>query len=269
MVSVEKWRVWGSVVEVDVTEGAALPEATSLIVGVIDEAESVCDLQRGDAEIHAVNLSQGAPVKVSRRMSALLRSALWAARMTDGAVNPLVSERPGENVIPTVHPEPSYLDVQIDDDVVFAPWGASLDITDIAKADTVGRAADLVARELECGALVRIGDVIATSGHCPAGGWQVPVPGDDTVELVNGTAMSTTFGPPAAEPPTDTEPPFTEPLSTEWATVTVIADDALWAYAASVAAMSRGIGAIRWIEQQELRARLEDRAGRVYTTENW
>ncbi len=84
MVSVEKWRVWGSVVEVDVTEGAALPEAAALIAAVIDEAESVCDIHRGDAEIHAVNLSQGAPVKVSRRMSALLRSALWAARMTDG-----------------------------------------------------------------------------------------------------------------------------------------------------------------------------------------
>ena len=259
MVSVEKWKVWGSVVEVDVTEGAALPEAAALIAAVIDEAESVCDLHRGDAEIHAVNLSQGAPVKVSRRMSALLRSALWAARMTDGVVNPLATESPDEDLIPTVHPEPSFLDVQIDDDVVFAPWGASFDITDTAKADTVDRAAELVARQLECGAAVRIGDVIATAGHCPAGGWQIPVPGDGEVELVNGTAMATAVGPPVTEPPT----------ATEWETVSVIADDALWAYAASVAALARGIGAIRWIEQHELRARLVDRSGRVYTTESW
>ncbi|MDT2009156.1 FAD:protein FMN transferase [Rhodococcus opacus] len=259
MVSVEKWKVWGSVVEVDVTEGAALPEAAALIAAVIDEAESVCDIHRGDAEIHAVNLSQGAPVKVSRRMSALLRSALWAARMTDGVVNPLATESADEDLIPTVHPAPSFLDVQIDDDVVFAPWGASFDITDTAKADTVDRAAELVARQLECGAAVRIGDVVATSGHCPAGGWQIPVPGDGEVELVNGTAMATAFGPPVTEPPT----------ATEWETVTVIADDALWAYAASVAAVARGIGAIRWIEQHELRARLVDRSGRVYTTESW
>ena len=59
------------------------------------------------------------------------------------------------------------------------------------------------------------------------------------------------------------------PTATEWETVTVIADDALWAYAASVAALARGIGAIRWIEQHELRARLVDRSGRVYTTESW
>ncbi|TQC42924.1 hypothetical protein EEB14_46060 [Rhodococcus sp. WS4] len=259
MVSVEKWKVWGSVVEVDVTEGAALPEAAALIAAVIDEAESVCDIHRGDAEIHAVNLSQGAPVKVSRRMSALLRSALWAARMTDGVVNPLATESADEDLIPTVHPAPSFLDVQIDDDVVFAPWGASFDITDTAKADTVDRAAELVARQLECGAAVRIGDVVATAGHCPAGGWQIPVPGDGEVELVNGTAMATAFGPPVTEPPT----------ATEWETVTVIADDALWAYAASVAALARGIGAIRWIEQHELRARLVDRSGRVYTTESW
>jgi thiamine biosynthesis lipoprotein len=259
MVSVEKWKVWGSVVEVDVTEGAALPEATALIAGVIEETEAVCDLQRGDAEIHAVNLSQGAPVKVSRRMSALLRSALWAARMTDGVVDPLASEMADDTLIPTVHPAPSFRDIQIDDDVVFAPWGASLDITDTAKADTVDRAAALVARELECGAAVRIGDVIATAGHCPAGGWQISVPGNGDVELVNGTAMATAFAPPVSEPPS----------KTEWESVTVIADDALWAYAASVAALARGIGAIRWIEQQELRARLADRSGRVYTTENW
>ncbi|MBC2642830.1 MULTISPECIES: FAD:protein FMN transferase [unclassified Rhodococcus (in: high G+C Gram-positive bacteria)] len=259
MVSVEKWKVWGSVVEVDVTEGAALPEAAALIAAVIDEAESVCDIHRGDAEIHAVNLSQGAPVKVSRRMSALLRSALWAARMTDGVVNPLAAESADEDLIPTVHPAPSFLDVQIDDDVVFAPWGASFDITDTAKADTVDRAAELVARQLECGAAVRIGDVVATAGHCPAGGWQIPVPGDGEVELVNGTAMATAFGPPLTEPPT----------ATEWETVTVIADDALWAYAAGMAALARGIGAIRWIEQHELRARLVDRSGRVYTTESW
>ncbi|MEV0945432.1 FAD:protein FMN transferase [Rhodococcus sp. NPDC049939] len=263
MVRVQKWKVWGSVVEVDVTEAAALPEAAALIADVIDEAESVCDIHRGDAEIHAVNLSQGAPVKVSRRMSALLRSALWVARMTDGAVNPLISE-PSDDSVPTVHPEPSFLDVQIDDDVVFAPWGASFDITDTAKADTVGRAAELVAGELECGAAVRIDDVIATAGHCPAGGWQIPVPGDDEIELANGTAMATAFAlsdEPSAATDADAVP--------EWEAVTVIADDALWAYGAAATALMRGGGAIRWIEQHELRARLVDRSGRVYTTGNW
>jgi len=43
----------------------------------------------------------------------------------------------------------------------------------------------------------------------------------------------------------------------------------VWAYAASEVALIRGISAIKWVEQQELRARLVDRSGRVYTTESW
>ncbi|MFD4368472.1 FAD:protein FMN transferase [Rhodococcus sp. NPDC058521] len=261
MVSAEQWVVWDSVVEVDVTEGAALSAASALIARVIEDTESVCDLRRGDAEIHAVNLSQGEPVKVSRRMSALLRSALWAARMTDGVVGPLAAARFDDEKIPPVHPVPTYQDVQIDDDIVFAPWGASFDITETAKADTVARAAELVATELECGAAVRIGEVVATAGHCPAGGWQIDVPSDGVVELVNGTAMATVGRSGAADDPL--------PNETEWEQVTVVAADPLWAYAAAEAALARRIGAIRWIEQHDLRARLVDRSGREYTTENW
>jgi len=122
MVSVEKWAMWDSAVEVDVTEGAALPTAHALIASAIDETEAVCDLRRGDAEIHAVNLAQGTPVKVTRRMSALLRSALWAARMTGGAVNPLADNFSEDESIPPVHPTPTFEDVQLDGDVVYAPW---------------------------------------------------------------------------------------------------------------------------------------------------
>ncbi len=43
MVSVEKWAMWDSAVEVDVTEGAALPTAHALIAAAIDETEAVCD----------------------------------------------------------------------------------------------------------------------------------------------------------------------------------------------------------------------------------
>lgn len=264
MVSVEKWAMWDCAVEVDVTEGAALPRAHALIAAVIEDTEAVCDLRREDAELHAVNLAQGTPVKVTRRMSALLRSALWAARMTAGEVNPLADNFSGDESIPPVHPPPTFEDVQLDGDVVYAPWGASFDITGVAKADTVDRAAHTVAAELQCGVAVRIGDVLAAAGHAPAGGWQIPVPGGEDVELVNGTAIATVHAP---EPPS-WQPDEDRP-STEWVQVSVIADDAVWAYAAGKAALVRGIGAIKWVDQQELRARLVDRFGRVYTTENW
>ncbi|QNG17780.1 FAD:protein FMN transferase [Rhodococcus triatomae] len=274
MVSVEKWTVWDSVVEVDVTEGAALADAAALLADVLEEVEATCDLTRGDAEIHTVNLSQGAPVRVGRRMAALLRSALWAARMTDGAVGPLAGDGldglDADDLHP-IHPVPTYRDVSLDGDVLFAPWGASFDITATAKADTVDRAATLIANELECGAAVRIGDVIATAGHSPAGGWQMPVPGAEDVELRNGTALSTVT---AASPPgalTGTDPASVPDgrHPTRWRQVSVVADDALWAYAASVAALAKGIAAVRWIDEHALRARLVDMRDREYTTENW
>lgn len=261
MVKVTKWITWGEPVEVVVTECAALGPATALVKSLIEETEAACDVQHGDAEIHAVNLAQGTPVQVSTRLAALLRSALWVARMTQGAVSPLAAEREGADSahFSTVHPEPSYVDVQLDDETLLAPWGATFDLTDTAKADTVDRAAVAVASRLECGVLVRMGEVLATAGHCPAGGWQVPVPGDGTVELVSGTAMASAHAGMVSD----------DELAAHWDRVSVVADDALWAYAASAGALHRGIGALQWLEQHELAARLVDRSGRVYLTRGW
>lgn len=255
-----RWSAWDEEIAVRVTEGAALGPAVGLVGAVIAEAESACSLRRGDAEIHAVNLAQGLPVRVSVRLAGLLRSALWVARMTDGAVSPLAIEEPPPRV-PTIHPEPTFADVQIDDSTVFAPWGVTFDITATAKADTADRAAALAENELECGVSVRIGSVVATAGHCPAGGWQAWVPGDGTVELPTRAAMATvgadlTYG-------------EHDPVSGQWEQVTVIAEDALWAYGGAAAAIRRGVGATSWLEEQELAARLVDRAGRVYTTCGW
>lgn len=255
-----RWSAWGEEIEVQVTEVAALGPAVALVGSVIAEAEAACSLQRGDAEIHAVNLAQGLPVRVSVRLARLLRSALWVARMTDGAVGPLVVEDAQAGVAP-IHPTPTFADVQIDDDTVLAPWGASFDITAVAKADTADRAATLVAHELECGALVRVGFDVAAAGHCPAGGWQVQVPGDGVIELPAETALATAG--------VDITFAGHDPVGGEWEQVSVLADDALWAHGAAAAALRRGVGAVTWLEQQELAARLVDRDGRVYTTGGW
>ncbi|MDH6676310.1 thiamine biosynthesis lipoprotein [Rhodococcus sp. LBL1] len=254
------WSAWNEEIEVQVTEGAALGPAVALVGTVLAEAEAACSLQRGNAEIHALNLAQGLPVRVSVSLAGLLRSALWVARMTDGAVSPLAIEESPSGVRP-IHPEPTFADVQIDDATVLAPWGVSFDIAETAKADTADRAAALVAHELECGVLVRVGSVLATAGHCPAGGWQVAVPGDGGIELRAGTAIASvgadlTYG-------------GHDEVSGEWEQVSVMADDALWAYGAAAASIRRGVGAVPWLEQQELGARLVDRLGRVYTTHGW
>lgn len=254
-----RWSAWDEEIEVQVTEAAALGPAAGLVSVVLAESEASCSLHRGDAEIHAVNLAQGLPVRVSVRLARLLRSALWVARMTDGVVSPLAFEEPPSSV-PSIHPEPTFADVQIHDDTVLAPWGVSFDIADTAKADTADRAAVLVADELECGALVRIGGNVATAGHCPAGGWQVPVPGDGAIELPAGTALATDSA---------DRTRTCEGVGGSWEQVTVMAGDALWAYAAAASSNRRSLGAVAWLEQQELAARLVDHDGRVYITCGW
>ncbi|PTR30532.1 thiamine biosynthesis lipoprotein [Rhodococcus sp. OK519] len=255
-----RWSAWNEEIQVQVTEGAALGPAVALVGSVIAGAEAACSLQRGDAEIHAVNLAQGLPVRVSVRLARLLRSALWVARMTDGAVSPLAVDD-SQSGVPSIHPVPTFADVQIDDDTVLAPWGASFDIAGIAKADTADRAAALVAHELECGVLVRVGFDVATAGHCPAGGWQVQVPGNGAVELPTGSAFATAG--------TDVTFAGHDPVGGEWEQVSVMAEDALWAHGSAAASLRRGVGAMTWLEQQELAARLVDRDRRVYTTCGW
>jgi FAD:protein FMN transferase len=256
MINSSQWWGWGEDIALAVTECAALDRAEELVRSVIAETEAACDLRRGDAEIHAVNLGQGTPVRVSPRLSALLRSALWAARMTDGAVNPLAADDLAldEESIHPIHPMPSYRDVHLDGETVLAPWGVSLDISQTARADTADRAAALVARSLECGVLVEIGATVASAGHCPAGGWQVSLPDHTVVELPTGSAMASRTADEQAD---------------RWRTVSVIAADAVWADAAAATALRRGIGAVSWLDQYELAARLVDMRGRIHTTRAW
>ncbi|SEL23270.1 FAD:protein FMN transferase [Rhodococcus maanshanensis] len=259
MVPSMQWHTWGSEVEIQVTEGAALDAAADIAAATLTDVRAACDLTRGDAEIHAVNLSQGMPVKISRRLTALIRAALWAARMTGGAVDPLSHDTADPRRVPPIHPESTFEDVRLDCDTVFAPFGVYLDITGTAKAGIADRVAHTAAGALECGVLMRIGDTISTAGHCPIGGWQVEIGAGAPIEVLTGKALS------SARPA----------VRAEWDAdggldgVTVITEDSLWAYAAAAAAVSRGVAALRWLDENELAARVAYRRGAVRTTDAW
>jgi FAD:protein FMN transferase len=267
-----QWNTWGSEIEVRVTEWAALGEAAEIVRSALERARDVCDLGRGDAEIHEVNQAQGTPVRVSPELGGLIRASLWAARMTGGAVSPLAALDP-DGVLGSEAgsaPEPSYTDVRVHGDTVFAPFGAFLDLTDPAKSVAAHRAARRAADTLECGVCVRVGtsapvpgglDVVATWGHCPIGGWQVdlagpPVAAEDRVEVRAGGAIATVR---------------TEAGSAESGldSVTVAADDGLLAYASAAAALGQGVAALRWLTERDLAARVVYRRGSVRTTDAW
>lgn len=260
-----QWWGWGRQVAVAVTEPGALHRAEMLVRGVIAESESACALERGDSEIHAVNLAQGTPFRTGPRLAEMLRSALWVARMTGGAVTPVVSGEEGfdAEAAPPIHPLPTYQDVQLDGVTVLVPFGTGLDLRATAHADTADHAAASVAENLECGVLVRIGSATATAGHCPAGGWRVPLPDRGDVELPTGTAIASRTDDSGAAPG------GYEADRARWRAVSVMAPAAVWADAAAVTALHRGIGAVSWLEQFELPARLVDMRGRIHTTSGW
>lgn len=253
MITSSNWRAWGTDVALAVTEYAALPRAEAIVRRTIADSEAVCDRARGDAEIHALNLEQGVPVQVSARLAELVRSALWAAHMTGGVLDPVAGDTTGldETSVHPIHPIPRYLDVEVDGCTVHAPYGVVIDVVGTAHADTADTAATHAARALECGVLLRLGDVTASAGHCPAGGWQVALPEHGIIELPARAAIASREG------------------TERWRTVTVIARGAVWADAAAYAAVQRGIGALTWLEQYDLAARLIDARGRIHTTAAW
>ncbi|MFC4603375.1 hypothetical protein [Rhodococcus kronopolitis] len=268
MVPSTQWSTWGSDIEVRVTEWAALGEAADIVAAALSDVRAACDLSCGDAELHAVNLAQGTPVQASRRLLALIRSALWAARMTGGAVSPLSRDTADPVLVPPIHPEPTFADIRVSGDTVLAPFGVCLDITGTAKAGTAHEAARVAAGMLECGVLVRIDDVVATAGHCPIGGWQVLVGGNATarvthsaavVEVLTGNALSSVSA----------AVPGRGDVDAGLETVTVLTDDGLWAYAAATAALGRGVAALRWLAENDLAGRVAYRRGAVRTTEAW
>lgn len=263
-----QWWGWDRQIAIAVTEPGALHRAEMLVRGAVAESEAACALERGDAEIHAVNLAQGIPVTTRPRLAEMLRSALWVARMTGGSVSPVGSDDADLDVeaTPPIHPLPTYLDVQLDGTTVTVPFGLSFDLSATAHADTADYAAALVADSLECGVLVRIGEVSATAGHCPAGGWQVPLPDRGGVELPTGTAMASRTGTTGAAGRVhggDADDGY------RWRAVSVMAQAAVWADAAAATALHRGIGAVSWLEQFDLPARLVDTRGRIHTTAGW
>ena len=74
-------------------------------------------------------------------------------------------------------PAPGWWRIELDPDArtVAVPPGVHLDLGATAKALAADRAADRIAAELGCGALVNLGGDVAVAGSGPAGGWAVGI----------------------------------------------------------------------------------------------
>ncbi|MCQ4122416.1 FAD:protein FMN transferase [Rhodococcus tibetensis] len=248
--SATEWSTWGVHARVVVTDPAALDSAANLVRGYLAAADAAVNRERSDAEIHSLRPGRNTVTPLFARFIA---DALSAAQTTDGKLDP--TSPAGAH---------SWRSVGVDGTEVTLPEGVELDLTSTARASSADHCASTTAELLGCGVLVALGGDIATAGTTPPGGWQVQVqdlPGDPTcqVSIPSGAGVATA---------STVKPLHPDPIAV-WRTVSVVADCCTTAHGASSAAVAMGGGAVDWLTELKLPARLVDQEFRVSTLGGW
>jgi thiamine biosynthesis lipoprotein len=279
----------------------ALDEALAVVREHVAAMDQACSRFRPDSELSRVNAAAGRPVVVGELFARALETALRAAELTAGDVDPtcgaaLVAagyDRDFEQlrqagVRVTVNgprPGPGWRTVRWDaaNRRVTVPRGTLLDFGATAKA----LAADLAAHDAHArtggGVLVGFSGDISACGEPPEGGWRVRVTddhraGDDrpgqTVTLVDGgLATSSTvvrrWAAGSAQFHHIIDPRSGRPAASTWRTVSVAAADCVAANTAATAAIVRGEAAPGWLAALGLPARLVRPDGSVVTVAAW
>ncbi len=293
------WRALGTLVQLVVTDPAALAEARRLLTDDLAEVDAACSRFRADSEIRA--LQDGRPARISPLLAEAIAVALRAARLTDGDVDPTVGaamsaigydrdfeqvKQYGPKIGLTVRAVPGWREVHLEGQSLTMPAGVQLDLGATAKAWAADRSATRIASRLGCGVLVSLGGDIAVAGPAPDGGWRI------RVQDVTGAPEDPPAGPYALIAIRDgglatsstaarrwrrggdvlhhiLDPRTGLPAEPVWRTVSVAAGSCADANAASTAAVIRGRGALGWLAGLGLPSRLVDATGVVFTVAGW
>jgi thiamine biosynthesis lipoprotein ApbE len=292
------WRALGTLVQVVVSDPAALPAARRLLENDLAEVDAACSRFRADSEIRSL---AGGRQHVSPLLAEAIGVALRAARLTDGDVDPTVGaamsaagyDRDFDQIEPngpplrlTVRRVPGWREVRLDGRSLTLPAGVQLDLGATAKAWAADRSATRIASQAGSGVLVSLGGDIAVAGPPPGDGWRIRVqdvtgPADETPEgpyaLIairdGGLATSSTTarrwqrGGDVLHHILD--PRTGLPAAPVWRTVSVAAGSCADANAASTASVIRGRRALGWLTRLGLPSRLVDATGAVFTVAGW
>jgi thiamine biosynthesis lipoprotein len=277
-----------------VTEAQRLGDAAEVVGAQLERLDVTASRFRPDSEV--AGLASGRVTRVSPLLLSLVGSALRAARLTGGAVDPTVGGSlaalgydrdftavpadPG--AAPVVRRAPGWWQVELDTaaGTVRVPAGVVLDLGATGKAQAADRAARDAAAAAGCGVLVSLGGDVAVAGACPPGGWTVrladdsaaaPDPGLPSVRIrTGGLATSSTEvrrwrrGGIGLHHIVD---PLTGlPADSPWRTVSVAAGSCLDAQIAATATMVRGLD---WLRPTGLPARLVGTDGTVRAVGGW
>ncbi|HEY7883187.1 MAG TPA: FAD:protein FMN transferase, partial [Streptosporangiaceae bacterium] len=163
------WRALGTLVQLVVTDPAALPGARRLLEDDLAAVDAACSRFRADSEIRSL---AGGRQHVSPLLAEALGVALRAARLTDGDVDPTVGaamsaagyDRDFRQIEPngpplrlTVRQVPGWREVCLDGRSLTLPAGVRLDLGATAKAWAADRSAARIAAQTNSGVLVSLG----------------------------------------------------------------------------------------------------------------
>jgi FAD:protein FMN transferase len=292
------WRALGTTAVVLTERPAALADARAAVARELDAIDRACSRFRADSELTRVNAAGGRPTAVSPLLLEAVRTALRAARLTRGDVDPTIGgalvvagyDRDLDAIRASPRPlrairAPGWRVVDVDGaaGTIRVPAGVVLDLGATAKALAADRAARAAARAAGCGVLVHPGGDLATAGPAPAEGWLVRVtddhaapadaPGETVIVSTGALATSSTTvrqwrrGEATVHHVLD--PATGEPAAGPWRTVSVAAATCVDANTATTAAIVRGDGAIAWLESLGLPARLCRHDGCVVRVAGW
>ncbi len=289
------WSLWSTSAHLVVTDGRLLDRARALVdeqTALVEEASSRF---RQDSELMRIGEQLPHGVAVSGTLAALIRAAMMAAQLTDGAVDPslgraldalgydrdirLVFDDDGP-VRAVASERPGWERVTLDGSVLTVPAGLALDLGATAKAVAADRAAQRIHGELGVGALVSLGGDIATAGRAPRDGWQIDVqdlPDDPAcrISLGGGTAVATsstqrrTWRRAGRTMHHIVDPVTGMPAPSLLRSASVAGPSCLVANALSTAAIVWGSSAPRRLAQHRLPARLIAADGSVIVMGGW
>jgi thiamine biosynthesis lipoprotein ApbE len=285
-----------------VTDPETLEAATASVQAVVDAIDQACSRFRDDSELSRLGAGEGPREGiVSPLLAHALATALRAAELTDGAVDPTVGaavRNAGYSVdfgaVPadadaltlTVLPVPGWRRIRLFPATrrVEIDAGVEVDLGATAKA----LASDLAAAAaLEAmhggGVLVSLGGDVSVAGEPPEEGWHIQIaensraaitPDGETIAIrTGGVATSSTtvrrWRRGGMELHHIIDPATGLPAGGPWRTVSVVAGSCVDANIAATAAIVRGVAAASWLDSAGLPARLVDRNGAMTRVGGW
>jgi FAD:protein FMN transferase len=261
--------------------------------------DRTCSRFRTDSDLSRLNQADGAWTTVDPLLVEAVETALRAARLTDGLVDPTVGEtmhRIGYDrdfshvpasgpslAAPWIHlPAWREVEIRLDGSQIRVPSGTRIDLGATAKAFAADRAAANASTAVDAGVLVSLGGDVAVAGPPPVGGWSIGIADDHRAPAETGETVTIASGGLATSSTTVrrwsrgghavhhiVDPRTGQPAREIWRTVSVCAGSCADANAASTAAIVLGADAPAWLAGQRLPARLVDRDGSIVRVGGW